>query len=180
MRSGTLDKGRQRAHLASPVLRANPLLTKKLRRMRLDPSFCEVQPARALYRGGVNNGGCIYESEKVCSKPFPFVPLGRIHPASCDAQLAIRVECLRSTRFLVANLRSASRNPRVVGRPQGARRRLQLAESMPGMCAWCRQSCLVWLQTREPQSASRNPRAVGQSQAAARRLQLAASRPGMC
>ena len=102
------------------------------------------------------------------------------HPASCDAQLAIRVECLRSTRFLVANLRSASRNPRVVGRPQGARRRLQLAESMPGMCAWCRQSCLVWLQTREPQSASRNPRAVGQSQAAARRLQLAASRPGMC
>ena len=54
------------------------LLTKKLRRMRLDPSFCEVQPARALYRGGVNNGGCIYESEKVRSKPFPFVPLGRI------------------------------------------------------------------------------------------------------
>ena len=33
------------------------LLTKKVHRMRLDPSFCEVQPARALYRGGVNNGG---------------------------------------------------------------------------------------------------------------------------
>ena len=55
-----------------------PLLTKKAHRMRLDPSFCEVQPARALYRGGVNNGGCIYESEKVRSKPFHFVPLGRI------------------------------------------------------------------------------------------------------
>ena len=35
------------------------LLTKKAHRMRLDPSFCEVQPARALYRGGVNNGGCL-------------------------------------------------------------------------------------------------------------------------
>ena len=43
------------------------LLSKKHRRMRLDPSFCEVQPARALYRGGVNNGGCIYESEEVRS-----------------------------------------------------------------------------------------------------------------
>ena len=34
-------------------------LSKKLHRMRLDPSFCEVQPARALYRGGVNNGGVL-------------------------------------------------------------------------------------------------------------------------
>ena len=37
------------------------LLSKKVHRMRLDPSFCEVQPARALYRGGVNNGGGAYE-----------------------------------------------------------------------------------------------------------------------
>ena len=48
-------------------VREFPLLTKKAHRMRLDPSFCEVQPARALYRGGVNNGGCIYESEEVRS-----------------------------------------------------------------------------------------------------------------
>ena len=76
-----------------------------------------------------------------------------------------------STRFTVANLRSESRNPRVVGRPQGARRRLQLAEPMPGMCAWCRQSCLVWLQTREPQSASCGPVASRSSQIAARSIE---------
>ena len=36
-----------------------PLLGKKHRRMRLDHRFCEVQPARDLYRGGVNKGGAL-------------------------------------------------------------------------------------------------------------------------
>eukprot|EP00908_Phaeocystis_cordata_P023705 Transcript_6161.p6 GENE.Transcript_6161~~Transcript_6161.p6 ORF type:complete len:81 (-),score=1.10 Transcript_6161:915-1157(-) len=80
--------------------------------MQLDRRFCEVQPARALYRGGVNNGGCIYESEKVRSKPFPFVPLGRIlRAATCER----------------GSLQS-------VGQSQAAARRLQLAASRPGMC----------------------------------------------
>ena len=75
--------------LAFSFSAACSLLTKKVHRMRLDPSFCEVQPARALYRGGVNNGGCIYESEKVRSKPFHFVPLGRIlRAATCNLQSA--------------------------------------------------------------------------------------------
>ena len=80
LRSKAKEAGCGPPRRANPprLLAGVPLLTKKHRRMRLDPSFCEVQPARALYRGGVNNGGCIYESEKVRSKPFNFVPLGRI------------------------------------------------------------------------------------------------------
>ena len=57
--------------------------------MRLDPRFCEVQPARALYRGGVNNGGCIYESEKVRSKPFSscrWVACCKLRRATCNRQ----------------------------------------------------------------------------------------------
>ena len=147
-----------------------PLLSKKLHRMRLDPSFCEVQPARALYRGGVNNGGCIYESEKVRSKPFHIVPLGRIlQAATRNLQSSAVADCTSHVARRIIVPRAMDRPPSATS--QTARRRLQLAESMPGMCAWCRQSCLVWLQTREPQSASCGPVASRSSQIAARSIE---------
>ena len=149
---------------------AEALLTKKAHRMRLDPSFCEVQPARALYRGGVNNGGCIYESEKVRSKPFSscrWVASCKLRRATCNRQPS---QTARRTSHV------ASLCPGLWTDHRQRRRRLHVARRTSHHCAQgyglgCRSAC---------ESASRNPRAVGQSQAAARRLQLAASRPGMC
>ena len=160
---------------APPPFARRPLLSKKLHRMRLDPSFCEVQPARALYRGGVNNGGCIYESEKVRSKPFAIVPLGRIlQAATRNLQSSAVADCTSHVARRIIVPRAMDRPPSATS--QTARRTSHVASLCPGLwtgLSLCMRIC-------EPQSASRNPRAVGQSQAAARRLQLAASRPGMC
>ena len=143
--------------------------------MRLDPSFCEVQPARALYRGGVNNGGCIYESKKVCSKPFNFVPLGRIlRAATRNLQSASNIyalDPLPGGQPAFCEPQSASCRPSARCTSQIAARRIDarhvrmVSTELLGLAANPRAAI------REPQSASCGPVASRSSQIAARSIE---------
>ena len=142
--------------------------------MRLDHRFCEVQPARALYRRGVNNGGCIYESEEVRSGPFTFVPLGRIlRAATCNLQSGRMpaLDPLPGGQPAFCEPQSASCRPSARCTSQIAARRIDarhvrmVSTELLGLAANPRAAI------REPQSASCGPVASRSSQIAARSIE---------